>query len=44
MAALGLLAAECLVVSWVQYFLFFLRAARGGTDGDSPGGEEAVGR
>ncbi len=25
-AALGLLSAECLVVSWVQYFLFFLRA------------------
>ncbi len=28
-AAFGLLAAECLAVSWVQYFLFFLRAARG---------------
>jgi len=28
-AALGLLSAECLVVSWVQYFLFFLRAERG---------------
>jgi cardiolipin synthase len=28
-AAFGLLAAECLVVSWVQYFLFFLRAERG---------------
>ncbi len=28
-AAFGLLAAECLVVSWVQYFLFFLRAVRG---------------
>jgi cardiolipin synthase (CMP-forming) len=27
-AALGLLAAQCLAVSWVQYFLFFLRAAR----------------
>ncbi len=27
-AALGLLAAECLIVSWAQYFLFFLRAAR----------------
>lgn len=27
-AAFGLLAAECLVVSWVQYFLFFLRAER----------------
>lgn len=28
-AALGLLAAECLVVSWVQYFLSFLRAEHG---------------
>ncbi len=28
-AAFGLLAAECLAVSWAQYFLFFLRAARG---------------
>ncbi len=28
-AAFGLLAAECLVVSWLQYFLFFLRAVRG---------------
>jgi cardiolipin synthase len=27
-AALGLLSAQCLVVSWVQYFLFFLRAER----------------
>jgi cardiolipin synthase len=27
-AAFGLLAAGCLVVSWVQYFLFFLRAER----------------
>jgi cardiolipin synthase len=27
-AALGLLAAECVAVSWVQYFLFFLRSAR----------------
>jgi cardiolipin synthase len=27
-AALGLLAAECLAVSWAQYFLFFRRAAR----------------
>jgi cardiolipin synthase len=27
-AALGLLAAECVVVSFVQYFLFFLRTAR----------------
>jgi len=27
-AALGLLAAQCLAVSWVQYFLFFLRAVR----------------
>lgn len=29
-AAIGLLAAECLAVSWAQYFLFFLRAVRGG--------------
>lgn len=28
-AAFGLLAAECLAVSWAQYFLFFLRAVRG---------------
>lgn len=28
-AAVGLLSAECLVVSWVQYFLFFLRAEHG---------------
>ncbi len=28
-AAFGLLAAECLAVSWVQYFLFFLGAVRG---------------
>jgi cardiolipin synthase len=27
-AAFGLLAAECLAVSWAQYFLFFLRATR----------------
>jgi cardiolipin synthase len=27
--AFGLLAAECVAVSFVQYFLFFLRAARG---------------
>jgi cardiolipin synthase len=27
-AAFGLLSAECLAVSWAQYFLFFLRAAR----------------
>jgi cardiolipin synthase len=27
-AALGLLAAECVAVSFVQYFLFFLRTAR----------------
>lgn len=26
--ALGLLAAECVAISFVQYFLFFLRAAR----------------
>jgi cardiolipin synthase len=29
-AAFGLLAAECLVVSWAQYFLFFVREVRGG--------------
>ncbi len=28
-AAFGLLAAECVAVSWVQYFLSFLRAVRG---------------
>ena len=28
-AVFALLAAECLAVSWAQYFLFFLRAARG---------------
>jgi cardiolipin synthase len=28
-AAFGLLGAECLAVSWAQYFLFFLRAVRG---------------
>jgi cardiolipin synthase (CMP-forming) len=27
-AVFGLMAAECLCVSWVQYFLFFLRAVR----------------
>jgi cardiolipin synthase (CMP-forming) len=27
-AALGLLAAECVVVSWLQYFLYFVRSAR----------------
>jgi cardiolipin synthase (CMP-forming) len=27
-AVFGLLAAECLVVSWAQYFLFFLRTVR----------------
>jgi cardiolipin synthase len=26
--ALGLVSAECIAVSWVQYFLFFLRAVR----------------
>jgi cardiolipin synthase len=31
-AAMGLLAAECVAVSWVQYFLFFLRAERGRAD------------
>ena len=30
-AAFGLLATECLAVSWAQYFLFFLRAVRGET-------------
>jgi cardiolipin synthase len=27
-AALGLVAAECIAVSWVQYFLYFVRTAR----------------
>ena len=27
-AALGLVAAECVAVSWVQYFLHFLRTLR----------------
>jgi cardiolipin synthase len=27
-AALGLVAAECVAVSWVQYFLFFVRSVR----------------
>jgi cardiolipin synthase len=27
-AALGLLSAECIAVSWVQYFLFFLASVR----------------
>jgi cardiolipin synthase len=36
LAALGLLAAECLAVSFAQYFLFFLRAAR------EPGGPHAA--
>lgn len=27
-AALGLLAAECVAVSWIQYFLYFVRSAR----------------
>jgi cardiolipin synthase len=27
-AALGLLAAECVAVSWIQYFLYFIRSAR----------------
>jgi cardiolipin synthase len=38
-AALGLLSAEGLAVSWAQYFLFFLRAARG----DGTGGEDGEG-
>jgi cardiolipin synthase len=28
-AAAGLVAAECVAVSWVQYFLYFVRSARG---------------
>ncbi len=28
LAAIGLVAAECVAVSWVQYFLFFVRSAR----------------
>jgi cardiolipin synthase len=35
-AVFGLLAAECLAVSWAQYFLFFLRAFRGGRAETSP--------
>ena len=27
-AALGLLAAECVAVSWIQYFLYFVRSPR----------------
>lgn len=27
-AALGLAAAECVAISWLQYFLFFVRSAR----------------
>jgi cardiolipin synthase len=27
-AAMGLVAAECIAVSWAQYFLFFVRSAR----------------
>jgi cardiolipin synthase len=27
-AALGLVSAECIAISWVQYFLFFVRSAR----------------
>jgi cardiolipin synthase len=34
--ALGLLAAECVAVSWVQYFLYFLRAVQ------KPPGEAAA--
>jgi len=29
-AAMGLLSAVCIAVSWAQYFAFFLRSARGG--------------
>jgi cardiolipin synthase len=35
-AAFGLLAAECLAVSWAQYFLFFLRTVRGGQPAANP--------
>jgi len=35
-AAMGLLAAECVSVSFAQYFLFFLRAARDRTGVDQP--------
>jgi cardiolipin synthase (CMP-forming) len=31
LAATGLVAAECVAVSWVQYFLFYLRSARAPT-------------
>ncbi|MGC3999146.1 MAG: CDP-alcohol phosphatidyltransferase family protein [Anaeromyxobacter sp.] len=36
-AAFGLLAAECLVVSWAQYALFFARAVRGAGEGEGVG-------
>jgi cardiolipin synthase len=35
-ATFGLLAAECLAVSWAQYFLSFLRAVRGGRAETNP--------
>ena len=29
-AALGLIAGQCIAISWLQYFLYFLRIARSG--------------
>jgi cardiolipin synthase len=45
-AAMGLLAAECLVISFAQYALFFVRALRGadGGGGTGPAGEAGDGR
>ncbi len=34
-AAFGLVTAECVAISWVQYFLFFVRSARMPTSGDA---------
>jgi hypothetical protein len=41
-AAMGLLAAECLGISLAQYALFFVRAIRGPA-GEGENGEEATG-
>jgi cardiolipin synthase (CMP-forming) len=42
-AAMGLLAAECLAISFAQYALFFVRAFRGPGE-TGPAGEEGDGR
>jgi len=34
-AALGLVAAECIAISFVQYSLFFVRSARSGAQGEA---------